>query len=74
MEPIIDVMKNKDKYVISLVIFYESKGIKPKKVYRVLSCVLYSIVDNFVCIENLSCQTKTLSRISSNRIFKTNHF
>ena len=42
----------------------------PIKVYRVLSCALYSIIDNYVCIYYLSCQSKTLIRMSSNRILE----
>ena len=49
MENIIDVMKNKDTCVISIILFYESKGEKPKKVYRVSSCVFYSLIENYVC-------------------------
>ena len=36
--------------------------------YRVSSCVLYSLIENYAWIDYLSCQSKTLSRISSNRI------
>ena len=57
------VMKNKDTCVIALIIFYESKGKAPIKVYMVLNCVLYSIINNYVCIEYLSFQYKTLSSI-----------
>ena len=50
---------------MELRMFYEKNGLKPKKVYRVLSCVVYSIVENYVCIDYLLCQSKTLSSISS---------
>ena len=36
--------------------------------YRVLSCVIYSIINNYVCIDYLCFQYKTLSSISSDRI------
>ena len=51
METIRDVMKKKDTCVIELISFYDNKGTKPKKVYRVLSSVLYSLIRNSVCIE-----------------------
>ena len=43
MKTIRDVMKNKDVCVIALIIFYDIKTKNPIKVYRVLSCVLYSL-------------------------------
>ena len=36
-----------------------------KLFYRVLSCVVYSLIGIFVCIDYLSCQSKNLSSISS---------
>ena len=41
-----------------------------KKVYKVLSCVVYFLMKCFVCIDYLSCQSKTLSSISSKPIFE----
>ena len=64
MLPIRYVMKNKNTCVIALIMFYDNKGKKPKKVYP------YSLIENYVCIDYLSCQPKTLSSISSNRIFE----
>ena len=65
-----------DKYtcVIALISFYENKGTKPKKVYSLLSCVLYSVIDNYVCIDYLSCKSKNLGRIYSNIIFEQTSF
>ena len=42
--------------------------------YRVLSRVFYSIIENYVLIDYIYCQSKTLSRISSNRIFEQTSF
>ena len=39
-----------------------------------LSCVLYSLINNDVCIDYLSCQSKTLSRISTNRRYEQKSF
>ena len=50
--------------------FYDSKGKKPIKVYNVLICILYSLIYYYVCIDYISCQSKALSSISTNRIFK----
>ena len=70
MELIRDFAKKKNTRVIALIMFYDNRGTKPKKVYRVLSCVLYSLIENYVCIHYLSCQSKTLRKISSDRIFQ----
>ena len=56
METIRDFMKKNNTCVIALIFFYENKEAKPKKVYRVLSCVLYYLIYNYVCIEYLACQ------------------
>ena len=42
--------------------------------YRVLSCVVYTLIENYVCIDYLSCQSKTLCAISSNSSFKETSF
>ena len=39
--------------VIALVIFYESGKTIIRKVFIVLSCVIYSIIDKYVCIDYL---------------------
>ena len=35
-----------------------------------LSCVLFSVIRNYFCIDYLYCHSKTLSFISSDKIFK----
>ena len=42
----------------------------PTKVYRVLICVLYFFIENYVCIDHLCCNSKILSVISSDKIFE----
>ena len=44
--------------------FHDTKGLKPKKYFRVLSCFIYTIIDNYVYIDYLDCQSKQLSQIS----------
>ena len=48
METIIYVMIKRGKCVIELIMFYGSKGTKPKNWYGLLSCFLYSIIENYV--------------------------
>ena len=45
-----------------------------RKLYIVLSCVVYTLIYNYVCIDYLSCQSKTLSGISNNPTFKDTSF
>ena len=40
--------------VLALIIFYEI--IVDKKYYRVLSCVIYTIMKHYICIDYLDCQ------------------
>ena len=44
--------------------------INTTKVYRVLSCVLYSFIENYFCIDYLCCHYKILIVISSDKIFE----
>ena len=45
-----------------------------RKVYRVLSCVVYTIIYNYFCIDYLPFQSKTLCGISNNPTFKETSF
>ena len=58
---------------MALIMLYEN-GVKLNKSYRVLSCVVYYFIDNDVCIDYLSCKSKTLSSISSKPIFEQTSF
>ena len=42
--------------------FYESRQ-NPKKAFKVLSCVIYTIIRNNVCIDYLDCESKELSEL-----------
>ena len=56
METINDCLGNKNTCVMALITFNDNNKEKPKKVYKVLSCVVYSLIENYVCIDYLSCQ------------------
>ena len=43
--------------------FYETGADNPNKYYRVLCCVIYSIIKNYVCIDYLAHQSNFLSEI-----------
>ena len=65
-------LMKKNTFVMAPIVIYENNG--EKKVYRVLSCVVYTLIDNYVCIDYLLCQSKTVSDISSNSTFKYTSF
>ena len=48
------------KSVLALIMFYEIRG--DKKAYRLLSCVIYTIIKK-ICIDYLARQSKQLSEI-----------
>ena len=50
--------------------FYDNRTTNPTKVFRVLSCVVYSVIENYVCIDYLGCKSKKLNIICSDKIFK----
>ena len=60
-------MKNNNTCVLALVIFYETRHKNATKYFRVLSCVIYTIIDNYVCICYLACQSKKISVICMDR-------
>ena len=47
--------------MLALVIFYEKRT--ENNSYRVLICVIYTIIKNYVCNNYLACQSKALSEI-----------
>ena len=49
--------------MLALTIFYETRADNPNKDYRVLSCVIYTTIKNYVCIDDLACQSKKLGEI-----------
>ena len=74
MEIIRDCLEKKNTCVMALIVIYENNGGNAKKVYRVLSCVVYSHIYNYDCIDYLSCQSKTLISIESKPTFEQTSF
>ena len=69
METIKNCMRKNNTCVMALIVMYENNGDIPKILYRVLSCVVYSLVESYVCIDYLLFQSKTSSSISSKPTF-----
>ena len=72
MTGIIDIIKTNNTCVIPLVIFYENRTKNAKKVYRVLSCIFYSVIENYVW--DLCCHYKTVSDTSSYKLFENKSY
>ena len=70
MSGIINVTRKKNMCVIELVIFYENGTTNQMKVFRLLSCVIYYVIDNYVCVEYICCQAKTLSVACCDNFFE----
>ena len=49
------LLKNKTR-VLSLLMFYETRTENIS--YILFSCVIYTIIKNYVCIDYLACQSK----------------
>ena len=64
-----NVYKEDKMCVIAQVMFYENRTTNPMKVFRMLSCVLCSIMDNHVCIDYLCCKSKKWIIKCSDKIF-----
>ena len=56
METVRYYIKNKNTCVMALIMIDENNGGNAKTVYRVLSCVVYYLINNYVCIDYLLCQ------------------
>ena len=74
MEIIRDFLKKNNTCVIALRMLYDNNEVKLKTFYRVLSCVIYSIIDNYVSVDYRSCQSRNSSSISSNTISEQTGF
>ena len=53
------ILSKKQTIVLALLMFYEARK-KPKKIFKVLSCVIYKIISNYVCIDYLGYYLKTI--------------
>ena len=59
--------------VLALVILYENGTINPIKMFKVLSFVIYTIIDRYVCIDYLGTEKKKISEIHLGISLKTRH-
>ena len=65
-------MRKKNKCVLQLLMFDETRHKNATKYFIVLSCVIYTIIENDVCINFLDCQSNQLSEICMDRKYFVN--
>ena len=51
--------KNKTR-VLALLLFYETRAYNPKKTFKLLSCVINTIIKSYVYTDYLACQCKKI--------------
>ena len=57
--------------VLALVVHYELGNINPRKMFKVLSCVIYTIIDRYVCIDYLGTEIKKIGQLNLGISLKT---
>ena len=50
--------------VLALVVHCELGNINPRKMFKVLSCVIYEIIDRYVCIDYLGTEIKKIIQLN----------
>ena len=67
------ILLKRNNRVIALVVHYEHGHLTSGKIFRVLSCVIYTIIDRYVCIDYLCREIKKISQLNLGRSLKTRH-
>ena len=70
MMPVRKLLQKGNTRVLSIVMFYENR--KNMK-FKVLSSIVYCIIDNFFCVDYLCCPKTTLHVTSKEKYLKTEH-
>ena len=53
-----NILFRRNTRVIALIVHYEHGTFKTRNVFKVLSCVIYTIIDKYVCIDYLCTEKK----------------
>ena len=64
-------LMKRDTRVLALAFFYELGNFNPRKMFRVLSCVIYTIIYRYVCIDYLVTETNKISELILGCTLKT---
>ena len=59
-----NTLSKKNTRVLALIMFYETIGDNPKKYFRLLSCVIYTIIKNYVFIYYITFLLKKIIEIT----------
>ena len=57
------IVMKKNTRVLAFVVFYELGNISPRKMFKVWSCVIYKIIDRYVCIDYLGTVKKKIGEL-----------
>ena len=57
------ILKKRNNRVIALIMIYALGSYSTKKVFKVLSCVVYTMIEKYVCIDYLCKFKKRLSEL-----------
>ena len=55
------ILLKRNTRVIALVVHYEHGNLNTRKMFKVLSCVIYTIIDRYICIDYLCTEIKNKS-------------
>ena len=61
MSDIRNVLNKSNTCVIVIIIFYDNRTTNPMKVFRGLSCALYTILENYFCIDYIYSEYKIIA-------------
>ena len=64
----------KNTRVLALVIFYYNRKKITRKMFRVLSCVIYTVIGKYVCIDYLGSEKSKLSDLRLGGTRRYNHY
>ena len=56
MKTIKHCLMKKNKSIMALIMIYENNVKDTKTVYIVISCVVYTLIENYICMDYLSFQ------------------
>ena len=59
--------------VLALIVFNELGTFNSRKMFKMLSCVIYTIIDRYVCIDYLGTETKEISELKLDCSLETRH-
>ena len=67
------ILQRKNTRVLALVVFYELGSTNPRKMFKVLSCVIYTIIYRYVFIDYLGTEKKKIIELRLGCTFKRKH-